>query len=351
MMSIPSEGHYSAQLTAEQLLAIYWQMLLSRRVDERAWVLHRQGKIAFHISGIGHEALQVAAAFAINGGIDYVYPYYRDLAVCLTLGLTPEEFMFSLYGKAGEVSSGGRQMPSHWSLKRANIVTQSSTVATQVPQAAGTAFAIKYRISQGLQRPDDTTQPRLALCSLGEGSTSQGEWHEGLNWAGVHQLPFICIVENNEYAISVKYEKQAALSVAERARAYGVHGVTVDGTDPLKMYDAMRAAVERAYAGEGPTCIEAMCHRLVPHSSDDDDRSYRSREELEDIKQHDPIPQFRDVLIARGILTEALEREYDTRARKLVDDAHRAAEAAPYPDPAQHLSYEHTFAPSAGGNR
>lgn len=351
MTSITTEGQYSAQLTAEELLAFYWQMLLARRVDERAWVLHRQGKIAFHISGIGHEALQVAAAFAINRGVDYVYPYYRDLAVCLTLGLTPEEFMLSLYGKEGEASSGARQMPSHWSLKRANIVTQSSSVATQVPQAAGTAFAIKYRVLQGLQKPDDPTQPRLALCSLGEGSTSQGEWHEGMNWAGVHQLPFICIVENNDYAISVKYDKQAALSVAERARSYGVHGVTVDGTDPLKMYDAMREAVERAYAGEGPTCIEAMCHRLVPHSSDDDDRSYRSREELEEIKQHDPLPNFRDYLLERGILTEELVSEYDARARKIVDDAHRAADAAPYPDPARHLDYTQNFAPAEGDNQ
>lgn len=342
------EGQYSRQLTPENLLEFYWQMLLARRVDERGWVLHRQGKIAFHMSGIGHEALQVAMAFAINRGVDIVFPYYRDLAFVLAIGVTPTEFMLSLYGKEGEVSSGGRQMPSHWSKRSCGIVTQSSPVATQVPQAAGTAFGIKYRISQGLQDPKDATQARLALCTLGEGSTSQGEWHEGMNWAGVHHLPFICVVENNDYAISVPYDKQAKRSVAERAEAYGMYGITVDGTDPLAMYDAMCEAVERAYSGEGATCIEAKCHRLVPHSSDDDDRTYRSKEELAEMKLHDPLPNFREYLMDEGILTEEIDASYNVKAKQIVDEAHRAAEAAPYPDPAQHLSYEFNFKPAEG---
>ncbi len=348
MSSPAKEGKYSAQLSADDLLEFYWHMLLSRRVDERAWAMHRQGKIAFHISGIGHEALQVAAAMGLNRGVDYVYPYYRDLPFCLTIGLSVEQFMKSLYGKEGEISSGARQMPSHWSHKELNIVTQSSVVASQVPHAAGTAFGIKYRISQGLQDRTDDTQPRLAMCSLGEGSTSQGEWHEGMNWAGVHQLPFICIVENNDYAISVPYEKQASKSVAERAESYGVKGVSVDGTDPLKMYDVMREAVERAYAGDGPTCIEALCHRLVPHSSDDDDRTYRSKEELEDIKQHDPLPLFRDRLIDEGILSEEKEDELEAKAKDIVNSAQKAAEDAPYPDPLAHMGG--IFAPAEGNN-
>lgn len=345
MSSPTKEGQYSAELSAEQLLEFYWYMLLSRRVDERAWMLHRQGKIAFHISGIGHEALQVAAAFAINRGVDYTFPYYRDLAMTLALGITPEEFMRSVFGKDGEVSSGARQMPSHWSHKDLHIVTQSSVVATQVPQAAGTAFGIKYRIEQGLQDRSDSTLPRLALCTLGEGSTSQGEWHEGMNWAGVHHLPFICIVENNDYAISVPYDKQAKKSVAERAEAYGVHGVTVDGTDPLAMYDAMREAAERAYTGEGATCIEAKCVRLVPHSSDDDDRTYRSREELDEIKKLDPLPRFRATLEERGILTAELNDEYEARAKQIVNEAHKAAEAAPHPPIEPSLDPASVFAP------
>ncbi len=350
MTTLTREGQYSEQLSTDDLLQMYRYMLLSRRVDERAWVLHRQGKIPFHISSIGHEALQIGAAFAINRGVDYSYPYYRDLAFVLTCGYTALDFMLGLFGKEGEPSSGGRQMPSHWSRKNLNIVTQSAVVATQVPEAAGTAFAIKYRLEQGLQEHGDETQARLAMCSLGEGSTTQGEWHEGLNWAGVHQLPFICIVENNNYAISVPYEKQAAMTVAQRAEAYGVKGVQVDGTDPIKMYEVMKEAVERAYNGEGPTCIEAKCHRLVPHSSDDDDRTYRSKEELQAIKQYDPLPNFRERLLEDGILTEDIDTQYEDEIKQIVNDAHRTAEAAPYPDPAEHLSAEHTFAPDSRGD-
>ncbi len=312
---------------------MYWHMLLARRTDERAWVLHRQGKIAFHISGMGHEATQVGAAFAINRGVDYVAPYYRDLALCMAIGITPRDFMLSLFGKAGEITSKARQMPSHWSSKAHHILSTSSPVATQVPHAAGMAFAIKYKRENGLVDPDDPSQPRLALTCLGEGSTSQGEWHEGMNWAGVHKLPFICIVQNNNYAISVPIEQQMAVShVAERAVAYGVHGVTVDGTDILAVYDVMHEAVQRAYNGKGATLIEAKCYRLTPHSSDDDDRTYRPREEVEEAKRADPILRFERYLSERGILTDAIKQEYEARARQMVDEAQRYAENAPYPE-------------------
>src|SRR5215475_6238347 len=261
MMSTVSEETLekpSASLSDETLLDMYWAMLISRRVDERAWALHRQGKIAFHISGMGHEACQVGAAFAINRGVDYVHPYYRDLALVLAIGVTPRDFMISLFGKEGEYSSGGRQMPSHWSKKDLNILSSSSPVATQVPQAAGLAFAIKYKWDNGLVDPADTTQPRLALTCLGEGSTSQGEWHEGMNWAGVHDLPFICLVQNNLYAISVPIDEQMAVNnVADRAVAYGLNGVVVDGNDVLASYDVLKAAVDRAYSGQGATLVEA----------------------------------------------------------------------------------------------
>jgi 2-oxoisovalerate dehydrogenase E1 component alpha subunit len=322
----------SAALSPETLLDMYWSMLISRRVDERAWVLHRQGKIAFHISGMGHEACQVAAAFAINRGIDYVHPYYRDLALVLAIGVTPREFMISLFGKEGEYSSGGRQMPSHWSKKSLNILSSSSPVATQVPQAAGLAFAIKYKWETGLVDPADATHPRLALTCLGEGSTSQGEWHEGMNWAGVHDLPFICLVQNNIYAISVPMDHQMAISnVADRAPAYGLEGVVVDGNDILAVYDEMKSAAECAYSGQGATLIEAKTYRITPHSSDDDDRSYRSREEVELWKHKDPIQRFQNVLVERGILDQTKLDEFESRARQIVDQAQRDAEQLPYP--------------------
>ncbi|HLY28940.1 MAG TPA: thiamine pyrophosphate-dependent dehydrogenase E1 component subunit alpha [Aggregatilineales bacterium] len=322
----------SENLSPQTLLDMFWAMLISRRLDERSWALHRQGKIAFHISGMGHEGSQVAAAFAINRGVDYVHSYYRDLALVLALGVTPHEFMISLFGKADEYSSGGRQMPSHWSKRSVNLLSSSSPVATQVPQAAGLAFAIKYKWDNKLVDPNDDTQPRLTLTCLGEGSTSQGEWHEGMNWAGVHNLPFICLVQNNMYAISEPTSEQMAVSnVADRAPAYGLHGVVVDGNDILASYDALKEAVERAYNGQGASLIEAKTYRVTPHSSDDDDRSYRSREEVEEWKHKDPIGRFQRFLTERGVLTQAKLDEFEARARQTIDEAQRAAEAAPYP--------------------
>ena len=308
-------------LPRETLLDMYWLMLRSRRVDERAWILHRQGKIAFHISAMGHEAVQAGAAFTLRRGEDWIVPYYRDLTLMLALGYTPREFYLGLYGKQGEPSSGGRQMPSHWGLRRANVVSTSAPVATQIPHAAGIGLGIKLR-------GDD----KIVLTCIGEGSTSQGEWYEGMNWAAVHKLPMICIVQNNVYAISVPMEKQMAVkSVAERAAAFGMPGVTVDGNDALAMYAAMREAVDRARSGGGPTLVEAMTYRPVPHSSDDDDRSYRTRDEVEQWKRRDPILRFRHYLEAHGILNGVLNDEYEARAQAEVDDAVKFAEAAPYP--------------------
>ncbi|HVU11917.1 MAG TPA: thiamine pyrophosphate-dependent dehydrogenase E1 component subunit alpha [Phototrophicaceae bacterium] len=322
----------SAQLSEQTLLEMFWTMLLSRRLDERAWALHRQGKISFHVSAMGHEGAQIGAAYAINRGVDYVHPYYRDLTLALALGFTPTDFLLGLFARQGDPFSGGRQMPSHFSSKNLNVISGSSVVTTQVPEAAGLAFAIQYRQKTGLADPNDATQPRLALTSLGEGSTSQGEWHEGMNWAGVHKLPMICLVENNLYAISVPVSSEMAVSnVADRAAAYGVAGVTVDGNDVLAVYDVMKAAVERAYNGDGATLVEAKTYRITPHSSDDDDRSYRTREEVEEWKRKGPINRFRQYLEGEGILTADLLDEYEHRARAEVDQAQAAAEAAPNP--------------------
>jgi 2-oxoisovalerate dehydrogenase E1 component alpha subunit len=225
-------------------------------------------------------------------------------------------------------------MPSHFGWKPYNLVSGSAPVATQVPQAAGLAFAIQYRQNMKLIDPKDESQPRLALTCLGEGSTSQGEWHEGMNWAGVHKLPFICLVQNNEYAISEPMDKQMAITnVADRAAAYGVKGVVVDGNDILACYGVVKEAAERAYNGEGATLIEAKTYRVTPHSSDDDDRTYRSREEVESWKKKDPIIRFQRYLLDEGILTQAIMDDYEARAKAEVDAAQVDAEAAPYPAP------------------
>lgn len=310
-------------LNDEMLQEMYWTMLLSRRLDERAWVLHRQGKIAFHISGIGHEAAQIGAIYALRRGEDWLVPYYRDLAMMLAVGLTPKEFMLGLMGKKGDPSSDGRQMPSHWSLRRANVVSHSSPVATQTTHASGIGLAMKMRGEDG-----------VVLTTIGEGSTSQGEWYEGVNWAAVHQLPVIFLVENNVYAISVPQSNQMAVEkVSEKANGLGLPGVTVDGLDVLGVYEVMTEAVERARGGEGPTLVEVNVHRMTPHSSDDDDRTYRSREEMEAMKKEDPLERFQSLLLEREVLTEARIAELNEEAKQNVQAAVEFAEKAEYPEP------------------
>ncbi len=300
---------------------MFWAMLLARRTDERAWVLHRQGKIAFHVSGIGHEAAQVGAAFALRKGYDWVTPYYRDLALMVALGFTPRQFMLGLMGKREEPNSGGRQMPSHWSMREINAVSQSSPVATQCVHAAGIGLAIKLR-----------KEDQVVMATLGEGSTAQGEWYEAANWAAIHQLPVIFIVENNMYAISERMDKQMAVaSAADKACGLGLPGYAVDGTDVFAVYEAVKKAVDEARGGHGPTLIETRMYRITPHSSDDDDRTYRTREEVEEHKKHDPLTVARATLENSGVLTADSLEEMEAKAKGMVEEAVQYAEKAPFP--------------------
>jgi 2-oxoisovalerate dehydrogenase E1 component alpha subunit len=315
--------HAALGLTPEMLYAMYRQMVLARALDRRMWVLNRQGKAPFVISGQGHEAAQVGATSALRPGVDWLAPYYRDLASCLVLGLSARDFMLGVFARAEDPSSGGRQMPSHFSLRSARIITTSSTVATQVLHAAGIAYAAKAR------RLDE-----VALASLGEGSTSEGDWHEALNFAAVHRLPFICLVQDNQYAISVPHRLQLAVdSVAQRAHGYGMAGETVDGGDVLAVYAAARDAVERARRGEGPTLIDAKVARFTSHSSDDDQRRYRPQEELEGLLRRDPIERFRNYLLDEGLLTDEDDERVQQDCAAEVDEAVRYSEAAALPNP------------------
>ena len=311
------------ELSKDMLLEMYRTMLLSRRLDERAWILHRQGKIAFHISSIGHEAAQIGLAYAIRKGHDWIVPYYRDLTLMLGLGFEPDDFIMSLMGKAAETSSGGRQMPSHWSMKSANVVSHSSPVATQTPHAAGIGLGIKLR-----------GEDKVVLTTIGEGSTSQGEWYEGVNWGAIHKLPVIYVVQNNIYAISVRQEKQMATeTVAQKADGLGLPGIIVDGTNFIDVYKAAKEAVDRAREGNGPTLIETKTYRITPHSSDDDDRSYRSREEVEEHKKRDPITIARKYLEEQGFMSDAEHETLEAEIKEIVDKATKAGIDAPYPDP------------------
>lgn len=262
--------HTALGLSDEVVLDMYRTMLLARRIDERMWLLNRAGKIPFVISCQGQEAAQIGAAFALNNEKDYVAPYYRDMGVVLHFGMTAKELMLSAFAKAEDPNSGGRQMPGHFGQKKNRIITGSSPVTTQVPHAVGVALAGK------MQKEDFVT-----FVSLGEGSSNQGDFHEGANFAGVHKLPVIIMVENNRYAISVPLSKQVACeNVSDRAIGYGMPGVTVDGNDPLEVYKVMKEAADRARNGEGPSLIETICYRLTAHSSDDDHRQYRTEEDL-----------------------------------------------------------------------
>lgn len=303
-------------------LDMFWTMLLARRLDERAWVLHRQGKIAFHISGIGHEAAQVGAAFAIRRGYDWVTPYYRDLALMMSLGYSARDFALSLMGKKEEPSSGGRQMPSHWSLRSANAVSHSAPVATQTVHASGIGLAIKLR-----------KEDKVVLTTIGEGSTSQGEWYEAVNWAAIHSLPVIFLVQNNMYAISESPEKQMAVpSVADKACGMGLDGRAVDGSNVFTVYDTISTAAEKARSGKGPSLIEARMYRITPHSSDDDDRTYRTREEVEEAKKKDPLTVAQKILENEKLLNQTNLDEMEAKAKSIVDEAITYALDAPYPD-------------------
>ena len=259
--------HRELGLSDEQAVDMYRYMLMARKYDERGLLLQRAGKVNFHISGIGQEAAQVGAAFALEKGKDYFLPYYRDYAFVLAVGMTLKELMLSLFAKADDPASGGRQMPGHFGYKKLNIVTGSSPVTTQVPHAVGIALAAK------MKKKDFVT-----FVTFGEGSSNQGDFHEGLNFAGVHKLPVIFMCENNQYAISVPYHKQVACeSIADRAQGYGFPGVRVDGNNPLAVYKVVKEARERALRGEGPTLIDAVMYRLSPHSTSDDDLAYRTK--------------------------------------------------------------------------
>ncbi len=305
------------------LREMFRYMVLARALDERMWLLNRAGKAPFVISCQGHEAAQVGAAFALTRGKDFTLPYYRGLGTVLVMGMTPTEVMLALFARAADPNSGGRQMPAHYSSRKLKIITQSSPVGTQIVHAAGVGLAEKIKGGDA-----------VVWTSFGEGTTSQGDFHEGINLAAVHRLPVIFQCENNEYAISVPQQQQMAVaSVADRAPAYGIPGISVDGTDVLAVYEVTRRAVERARRGDGPTLIEARVVRLTAHSSDDNDRTYRSPRELKSLRLNDPVARFAAYLHEHELMSEAEEQELRAEIAAEVDAATAEAEAAPLPEP------------------
>ncbi len=298
-------------------------MVMQRTLENRGFQLNRQGKIPFASAREGHEAVQAGAAMAFHRGKDVLVPYYRDLGLDLGIGLTPKEVLLSLFARAAD-HSGGRQFPHHYASKRLGLYTISSILTAQLPHAVGAAYAMKYR----------KETDRAVLATFGEGATSEGEWHESMNFAAVHKLPIVFLCENNEWAISTPITQQMAnVDVYARAEGYGMPGLAVNGMDPIACYSAVKTALERARSGGGPTLVEAKCYRFLSHTTDDDDRTYRTREEVEERRKEDPVPTFERLLIAAGILStesaDALKRSVLAEANEATDQA----EAMPYPVP------------------
>ncbi len=250
-------------------------------------------------------------------------PYYRDLGLDLGIGLSPLEVLLSLFARAAD-HSGGRQFPHHYASKKLGLYSISSILAAQIPHAVGAAYAMKYRGEAG----------RAVLVTFGEGATSEGEWHESLNFASVHKLPIVFLCENNEWAISTPIRQQMAnTNVYERAAGYGMPGAVVNGMDPVACYAAVKEAMDRARTGGGPTLVEAKCYRFLSHTTDDDDRTYRSRDEVEERRKEDPVPTFERLLVEHGVLAA---QGLDDLKRSVLAEANEAtdrAEAMPYPAP------------------
>jgi 2-oxoisovalerate dehydrogenase E1 component alpha subunit len=330
--------HGDLGLSDDDVLGMYRAMLMARAVDERMWLMQRAGKIAFIISGQGHEGAQVATAWPMRKGTDWMAPFYRSIASAMTFGMSAEDIITAHLAKGDDVSSGGRQMPGHYGGAPYNIVSLSSPVGTQVLHAVGIAMGAWVR-------GDDV----VTMTQFGEGTSNQGEIHEAMNFAGVHKLPVIFVCENNGYAISVPLDRQVAGgSVASRAAGYGMPGVVVDGGDVLACYAAAREAHERARRGEGPTLIEARVVRLTSHSSDDDQRRYRDPSEVEHLKEQDPIPMFAAELRAAGVLTDEIDESIKAEIKAEINAANKAAEARP--DPVAADAHERVYAePIPGG--
>ncbi|QHN03898.1 dehydrogenase [Granulicella sp. WH15] len=342
-------------LSREKLVEFYRLMYLSRRTDDREIVLKRQQKIFFQISCAGHEALLVAAGMALKPGYDWFFPYYRDRALCLALGNTVEEQLLQSVGAAADIASGGRQMPSHWSSSKLNIVTPSSSTATQCLHAVGCAEAGRYfnrHPEAALKTAAGAADYRsyknvkfngdeVVYVSIGEGSTSQGEFWESLNTASNGKLPVVYVVEDNGYAISTPVEANTPGGNISKlvANFPNFHFAEVDGTDPIASYKAMVEAVAYCRAGHGPALVHGHVIRPYSHSLSEDERDYRSAEELEADALRDPIARMQMWLLREGILDEdgidQLEKKADLEVQKAADQAVSAA----FPEPASILKH------------
>ncbi len=320
--SVAPTDNVFARLSKEQLLGAYRNCVTARLIDQKILVLLKQGKVFFHIGGSGHEVAQTATALAMRPGYDWAYPYYRDLAFSLQFGYTIEEIMLEALHRKGGPSSNGYAMPFHYGHKKHRIIAQSSPTGTQFLQAVGTAMGA---VKDG--------KDEVVYVSSGEGATSEGEFHEAVNWASRGRFPVIFLIQNNKFAISVPVKDQlAGESVYGMTKGYeGLNRYRVDGCDFKAMYEVVAEAVANARAGKGPAVIEADTVRLLPHSSSDDQRKYRTEAELEEDRKKDPIPRFEKLLVELGVASEGDFPRIKQEIQEHIDRAAEWAEEQPLP--------------------
>jgi 2-oxoisovalerate dehydrogenase E1 component len=321
----------------EQLREAYTNAVAARLMDAKILILLKQGKVFFHIGCSGHEAAQVATAMALQPGKDWCYPYYRDMGFALQMGYPLEDIMLDAMHRAGSTSSNGFAMPFHYGHKKLRMVAQSSPTGTQYLQAVGTAM--------GAARAG---QDEVVYVSSGEGATSEGEFHEAVNWAARQRLPVVFLIQNNKYAISVPVDDQVAgKSVYKMVQGYeGLHRFRVDGCDFKAMLQTAEEAIAIARSGEGPALIEAETVRLLPHSSSDDQRKYRDADDLEQDRKRDPLPKMEEYLREQGILTGEDIARIRTEVQSRIDKAAEAGERTPFPDPCEVQKF--VYSPCAG---
>lgn len=315
--------------TKQQLIEVYRIMLLARELDKRILIMLKQSKGFFHMGCSGHEAAQVAAGLTINEGRDWSYPYYRDGAYTLALGMSPKDHFLAFLGRVADPNSGGRQMPMHYGQKALRIVSQSSATGTQYLQSVGCALTRKLEKNK-----------EVVYVSSGEGTTSQGDFHEALNWASREKAPVIFHIQDNEYAISTHKSEQTAGSVYSLVNGYdNLSRYQVDGTNFFETHLAFKQAIERARRGKGPSVIVSNVVRLLPHSSSDDQRKYRTAEDLEKDLLRDPIQLFKNSCISEGMFSVEEAKNIDEQVYKKISDDAKWADDQDHPDVATALSY------------
>ena len=326
--------HEQLGLSMDDVKGMYRYMLMTRLVSERILQLNRMGRTPFGAGTDGHEAAQVGAAWCIQRGKDWTVPYYRDMGVAFVLGFSALDEFRGVFAKATDINSAGRAMLNMFSSPKDRVLSRSVLVGTEFPHAVGLALALRQR-----------KEAQTVFVFGGDGSTSPGDFHEAANFASIHKLPVVFVIENNLLAISTRFEKQTAVKdIAEKAAAYGMPGYIADGMDVLDSYEKTKLASDRARAGGGPSLVELKCYRYQPHTSDDDDSRYRTKQEVEEWRAKDPVKRAHAYLLSAGVPEADL---YSLRA-SLADEIERAiAQAESEPDPKPEDAAKHVYSEDA----